>query len=584
MLSKNSRVAVVGGGISGLTFAYFLGRLRPDVKITVFEKESRVGGYINTASASEKTKRESRCTSARGLKMEKGPRTLRGVSPGTLIIVDLLKKMGLLGELRGVHVGSEGNKKYLLSSKNGYVTQMGEMKGELIEVPGPGCSLGTMWTFFTSPLGSIILVALVKDAFFRPDGRSVDNMSVEEFFTRHFGARMIHDIGSALMYGVYATDAAKLDVNCVMPAMANLERHGAGHGSLVRGMLLKSVARGEEPVAAVDDAVQAYVDGFGSELHMENLRVLLKKFPMLALTNGLSVLCQGLRENMPGNVAVVTGHDVQSVRRRDASTMVVSTAEGGEHECEHVRSTVGALELSRLLRGEPYSQLCEALSEFKYTSVAVCNVLIPRANVKKVRGFGFLVPKSQFSAGARVMGVIFDSDVEEHSSVLFPAGALPGVLCSPRGPPAKHNFVGDAEREIAAREGRDLVSPSLAGPGAQEAFTKMTLMVHLDNHRVPALSRVKMSVHEILDNLLGAHEVDGPVSVERTPLLDCIPVYDVEGDSGYVGRRRRVFDLLHAHGSRLSVGGMTFAQGVGVPDGVVSSLWDAISMARGSRP
>ena len=47
-LPTNAKVGVVGGGISGLFFTYYLSKLRPDVKITLIDQnQERLGGWIN---------------------------------------------------------------------------------------------------------------------------------------------------------------------------------------------------------------------------------------------------------------------------------------------------------------------------------------------------------------------------------------------------------------------------------------------------------------------------------------------------------------------------------------------------------
>ena len=43
-----SRVAVIGGGLTGLATAYYLGQAKPDRQIDVFEEEHRFGGKIKT--------------------------------------------------------------------------------------------------------------------------------------------------------------------------------------------------------------------------------------------------------------------------------------------------------------------------------------------------------------------------------------------------------------------------------------------------------------------------------------------------------------------------------------------------------
>lgn len=43
-----SDIAVLGGGLTGLTTAYYLTRFHPDAKITIYESQARVGGWIDT--------------------------------------------------------------------------------------------------------------------------------------------------------------------------------------------------------------------------------------------------------------------------------------------------------------------------------------------------------------------------------------------------------------------------------------------------------------------------------------------------------------------------------------------------------
>ena len=583
-LATNSRVSVIGGGISGLSFAYFLGKLRPDVKVTVYEQQGRVGGYIQTSRANEQTQKQTGCVGERALKMEKGPRTLRGVSPGTLILVDLLKKMGRLGQLRGVHLGSKGNRKYLVKRYADGSAQMGQVTGELIEVPGPGCRLSTVGKFLASDLGRIGVAGFVKDLFFRPDvgdDKRLENMSVEEFFTRHFGRRMITDIGSALMYGIYAADVADLNVQSVMPGLVELERQD---GSVARSMLKRMFRpKQEQKGSSLDEDLQLYVDRLGSDFDLANLAVLLKKFPMLALTDGLSALCEGLRGSLPENVKVVTDSGVEKICAGAGIAnggAVITFEDGSEEACDHVRSTASAHVFGSLV-SDTEPELAQQLAEFRYTSVTVCNVLIPQRDVKQYEGFGFLVPKASFSRDARVMGVIFDSDVEEHSSVLFPGGGgahgIPTVLTAPSPADGKTPSADETTDAVRAVE-RDIVRQEHSPPGSAD-FTKVTFMLNVAGGRAPTVSQLRQVVAETFANLLGGGPLPASWALERTTLRESIPLYDVAGE-GFPRRRAAVETAIgERFGGRVSVGGMTFARGIGVPDAVVSSLRAAAVLA-----
>lgn len=46
--SPPKNIAVLGGGLTGLTTAYYITRFHPTAKITIYEASSRTGGWIDT--------------------------------------------------------------------------------------------------------------------------------------------------------------------------------------------------------------------------------------------------------------------------------------------------------------------------------------------------------------------------------------------------------------------------------------------------------------------------------------------------------------------------------------------------------
>ena len=48
-IQEMKRIAVIGGGITGLTAAYYLEKLAPpDCEITLFERSRRLGGVVSS--------------------------------------------------------------------------------------------------------------------------------------------------------------------------------------------------------------------------------------------------------------------------------------------------------------------------------------------------------------------------------------------------------------------------------------------------------------------------------------------------------------------------------------------------------
>lgn len=74
-------IAVLGGGITGLASAYYLSRSLPDVKITLFEASSRLGGWLHSNHVD---------VSNGSIVFEQGPRNLRPSVPNGLITLELV--------------------------------------------------------------------------------------------------------------------------------------------------------------------------------------------------------------------------------------------------------------------------------------------------------------------------------------------------------------------------------------------------------------------------------------------------------------------------------------------------------------
>ena len=83
-----TNVAVLGAGISGLASAYFLSRKLPRAKIVIYEKSSRVGGWVRSSFVDVGSGR---------IVMEQGPRSLRPNSTSAKVTLQLVGTHQLSG-------------------------------------------------------------------------------------------------------------------------------------------------------------------------------------------------------------------------------------------------------------------------------------------------------------------------------------------------------------------------------------------------------------------------------------------------------------------------------------------------------
>ena len=76
-------IAILGGGITGLTSAYFLSRSLPNAKITLLEGSPRLGGWLHSKQVDVGNGK---------VIFEQGPRNLRPSAPNGLVTLDLVRR------------------------------------------------------------------------------------------------------------------------------------------------------------------------------------------------------------------------------------------------------------------------------------------------------------------------------------------------------------------------------------------------------------------------------------------------------------------------------------------------------------
>jgi protoporphyrinogen/coproporphyrinogen III oxidase len=216
------RIAIVGGGISGLAAAFALEEPRRAgaAEYTLYESSSHLGGVLRTERVD-------------GCLVEAGPDSFITEKPWA---ADLCRAIGLGDQLIGSN--DADRKTYIL------------VRGRLVVMPD-----GLMFLVPTkilptglSPLFSWRAKLRMARELFHPP-RAVDgDESVAAFVERHYGAEMVDRLADPLLSGVYGGEAASLSVRAVLPRFAKMERT---HGSLGRAMLAarnKMSADLEKPV------------------------------------------------------------------------------------------------------------------------------------------------------------------------------------------------------------------------------------------------------------------------------------------------------------------------------------------------
>lgn len=201
------RVAIVGGGIAGLSAAYYL--QKAGVEFEVFEQRRRFGGVISTERTPE------------GFLIEGGPDSFLSVKPAA---IELARELGLGNDL--IASNDHQRKTYIVH------------RNRLIAIPdGMQLMIPTRsWPVIASPLFSVATkLRIVREMLFPPEPLAEGkDESVAGFVARHFGQEMVERLADPLLAGVYGGDCSRLSARAVLPMMVSME---ARDRSLVRGAL-----------------------------------------------------------------------------------------------------------------------------------------------------------------------------------------------------------------------------------------------------------------------------------------------------------------------------------------------------------
>jgi oxygen-dependent protoporphyrinogen oxidase len=205
-------VLIVGGGITGLTAAYALGRA--GIPTTLVEASGRLGGKLGTESID-------------GFLVESGPDSFISYRPAAL---DLARELGL-GE--ALIRPTEPRTVWIRS------------RGRCVQLPeGMGLVLPTRLGPFikTAMFSPLEKLRIGLDLILPRDGLDGD-VSVGAFLRRRLGGVLVDRLASPLLGGVYATPIDELSLLAVVPQLREAERRH-------RSLLLASLASGRAAKAS----------------------------------------------------------------------------------------------------------------------------------------------------------------------------------------------------------------------------------------------------------------------------------------------------------------------------------------------
>ena len=352
-MRKMKKIAVVGGGISGLAAAHEIGkRLRADnlsCELRLFEAAPGVGGKIGAAARD-------------GFLCEAGPNGFLDSKPSTL---DLCADLGLSDKL--LRSREEASRRFIFS------------RGELHELSGSPAA------FFRSGLLSLRGKLRIIPELWAPVSPEGSDPSVGEFGRRRLGAEATARLLDPMVAGVFAGDPDRLSLASCFPRIAELEQQ---YKSLIRAMIALQLKRRRQTSGGGPAGPGGTLTSFAG---------------------GLSVLPETLAGTLGRQV--VCSAALADLQRTPHGYRLQFDGDTEDYDCDVAVLALQAADASGPLRSVDPA-IADVLARFEYAPVAVVGLGFDEATLGcRLDGFGFLVPGEE---RRKILGSLWTSTIFEH--------------------------------------------------------------------------------------------------------------------------------------------------------------------------
>ncbi|QDA61256.1 protoporphyrinogen oxidase [Hymenobacter jejuensis] len=217
-------IAILGGGISGLTLAWYL--QKAGISYDLFEAQPTAGGNLRTVHPE-------------GYLLETGPNSLQLSDELEALLADL----GLTEKIQDTAA----------VSANRYVLREGRYQ----KLPGSPPSL--LLSSFFSLRGKLNILKELR----RPAASPDPTETLAGFFRRRFGQEIVDYALNPFISGIYAGDPERLLLHKTFPKLGELEQT---YGSVVRGLAKSGRAGGRRRIISLRQGIQTITDTISAKL------------------------------------------------------------------------------------------------------------------------------------------------------------------------------------------------------------------------------------------------------------------------------------------------------------------------------
>lgn len=336
MLETKQKVVIIGGGITGLTAAYYLQKRAAEydfpLEVKLIEASHRLGGKMQTVVKD-------------GYIIERGPDSFleRKQSASRLA-----KEVGLGDKL----VNNSSGQSFILVGEQLFPMPGGSIMGIPTEVA----------PFVTTGLFSIPGKIRAAADLILPRSNSKEDQSLGQFFRRRLGDEVVENLIEPLLSGIYAGDIDQLSLMSTFPQFYQVEQK---YRSLILGMkkstpLPKQKSSGE------------------------------KKGMFLTVTTGLQSFADAIEAKLPPET-VLKGYRIESLKKYD-SKYELELNNGERITADSVIAAVPHFTAASIFSDYDFFSV---FKEMPATSVANVALAFPEEAIKKdIDGTGFVVSRN----------------------------------------------------------------------------------------------------------------------------------------------------------------------------------------------
>lgn len=381
------KVGIIGGGIAGLSAAYYIKKFGvPVSKIVLLESSNRFGGWIESKKFIDET-------SNRQVIFDSGPRTLRYSSANkelnTLSMALDLKLEDQIDLIRTTHPASTKRYIYL----NGKVNLI---KPSLF--------------FNDVVLGKPLLLTLFKEYRTPPRSSDIQDESIYDFITRRFNSTIAENVVDPVIKGICGGDIKDLSAASLLQNIYDSELKS---GSVVRSMIIGN--------RTFDKQI--------SKNPYEDLSALKEKFAGTSVwrfKSGMQTFSDTLVKYLQtfDDIELKDNEKCLEIDIKSESNHIEVKTSRNKYDFDYVISSVYSKHLANFLTDD-HILLKNMLNKIPAVNMVVVNLYFDK-NILPVEGFGYLVPSKENSP---ILGCIFDSifdkENKDHSTLtVMMGGAL----------------------------------------------------------------------------------------------------------------------------------------------------------------